>query len=159
MGRRILIADDSITIQKVVELTFSEFDDEVVSVGNGALAQARLAEETFDIALLDAVMPERTGYDLCAGIRKDDRISWMPVLLLSGAFETFDEARGRQVGADGHLRKPFESRSLMAKVDELVAARPRPGAPPALARPRPRPEPAPIPSPPPRPQTPAQARP
>jgi len=159
MGRRILIADDSITIQKVVELTFSEFDDEVVSVGNGALASQALGQGPFDIALLDTVMPERTGYDLCAEIRKNDRLAWMPVVLLSGTFEPFDEARARQVGADGHIRKPFESRSLMAQVEDLVAAKPRPGAPPATARPRPRPvapaPPAPAPAAPAPPRAPA----
>ena len=105
MGRRILVADDSITIQKVVELTFGEFDDEVVCAGNGAQAIQHLSQEPpFDIALLDAVMPERSGYDVCAHIRQDQRMAWMPVLLMSGTFEAFDGGTARQVGADGHIR-------------------------------------------------------
>ncbi|HKY33176.1 MAG TPA: response regulator, partial [Candidatus Polarisedimenticolia bacterium] len=139
MGRRILIADDSITIQKVVELTFSEPGDVVVCAGNGAQAQQKLSQEPPDIALLDVIMPEGGGYELCARIRKDPRTSWMPVLLLSGTFEPFDEARAREAGADGHIKKPFESRALTAKVEELLAARPRPGAPPREARPAPAP--------------------
>ena len=125
--KKIFLADDSITIQKVVELTFSEGNYEVICVGNGAAAMQRLAEVSPDIALLDVIMPERSGYDVCAHIRKDKDLGWMPVLLLTGAFEPYDEKRAGEAGADGHMTKPFESRALVTTVEALLASRPRPG--------------------------------
>ena len=127
MKKKIFLADDSITIQKVVELTFSEGDYEVVCVGNGAAAIQRVAEASPDIALLDVIMPERSGYDVCAHIKKHKDLAWMPVVLLTGAFEPYDEQRAREAGADGHMTKPFESRALMTTVEGLLETRPRPG--------------------------------
>lgn len=127
MKKQILVADDSITIQKVAELTFPEADYEVTCVSNGAQALQRLGQLRPDAALLDVVMPEQNGYDVCAHIRQNPETSWVPVLLLTGAFEPFDEKRAREVGADGQIKKPFESRALLTRVEQLLAARPRPG--------------------------------
>jgi len=127
MKRKIFVADDSITIQKVVELTFSEGNYEVVCAASGAQAIQRIEEMQPDIALLDIIMPEGNGYDVCAHIKRNERIGWMPVLLLTGTFEPFDEIRAKDAGANGHITKPFESRSLLARVEELLAAHPRPG--------------------------------
>jgi len=85
MKKRIFLADDSITIQKVVELTFSEEDYDVVCVSNGAAAMQRIGEASPDIALLDVIMPDRSGYEICAHTKKDKDLAWMPVLLLTGA--------------------------------------------------------------------------
>ncbi|HET9480517.1 MAG TPA: response regulator [Candidatus Polarisedimenticolia bacterium] len=135
MKKRILVADDSITIQKVVELTFPEGEYDVVCAGNGAAARQRIEEAAPDIALLDVIMPGASGYEICAHIRGNASTAWMPVLLLAGTFEAYDERKAAEVGADGSLRKPFESRALVARVEELLAARPRPGIPAASQRP------------------------
>lgn len=126
--KKVFLADDSITIQKVVELTFSEGNYEVICVGNGSLAMQRVAEIRPDVALLDVVMPEHSGYEVCAAIKKNPDLQWMPVLLLTGAFEAYDPGRAKEAGADGHMTKPFESRGLIARVEQLLAAHPRPGA-------------------------------
>ena len=70
MGKKILLADDSITIQKVIELTFSDEDFEVVTVGNGRLAIERLPEARPDLVLCDIIMPEKDGYEVCDFIKK-----------------------------------------------------------------------------------------
>ncbi|MEE9219122.1 MAG: response regulator [Acidobacteriota bacterium] len=125
MGRKILLADDSITIQKVVELTFSEGDFDVLSVGNGEQALEKLREFRPDIALLDVIMPEKNGYEVCQILKQDPQLQSIPVLLLTGTFESFDRARADAVGADGYLTKPFESQMLISKVEELLASAPR----------------------------------
>lgn len=135
MNTKIFLADDSITIQKVVELTFSDGGYDVVCVGNGAQAIQRVAEVSPDIALIDVVMPERDGYDVCAHIRRTAGMEWVPVLLMTGTFEPYDEARARQAGASGHMTKPFESRALQARVNELLARHPRPGVAPRQTAP------------------------
>jgi len=121
MGKRILLADDSITIQKVIELTFSDEDFEVVTVGNGRLAIERLEEVNPDIVLCDIIMPEKDGYEVCDHIKKHPTLSRVPVLLLTGAFEPFDQERAARVGCDGFLAKPFEPSMLIGKVKDLLA--------------------------------------
>ncbi len=122
--KKILLADDSITIQKVVELTFSEGDYQVVCVSNGAQALKRIPEVRPDIVLLDVIMPERNGYEVCEQIKRSPATSGIPVLLLTGTFEPFDKKRAEAAGAQGHLTKPFESQALVLKVQELIAANP-----------------------------------
>ncbi|HEU5179573.1 MAG TPA: response regulator [Candidatus Polarisedimenticolia bacterium] len=121
MPKKILLADDSITIQKVVELTFSEGDYQVYAVGNGSQALRKIHEVRPDIALLDVIMPEANGYEVCEKVKGDPTTSRIPVLLLTGTFEPFDKNRAQAVGADGHLTKPFESQVLIARVEELIA--------------------------------------
>ena len=145
MGKKILLADDSITIQKVIELTFSDEDFEVVTVGNGRLAVDRVEEVRPDVVLCDIIMPEKDGYEVCDFIKKTPSLSHIPVLLLTGAFEPFDQDRAARVGCDGFLAKPFEPQTLIAKVKELLqpgghAHHERHGhAPAPRLRPRPRP--------------------
>jgi len=140
MGKKILLADDSITIQKVIELTFSDEDFEVVTVGNGRLAIEKVQETRPDLVLCDIIMPEKDGYEVCDFIKKNPATAQIPVLLLTGAFEPFDQERASRVGCDGFLAKPFEPQTLIAKVKELLnqggsrpsAARPAAAAPPSV---------------------------
>ena len=127
MKRKIFLADDSITIQKVVELTFPESDFDVTCVASGGQAIDTIRKIVPDIALLDVIMPEKNGYEVCAQVKQDPDLKWIPVLLISGAFEPFDEKRAADAGASGRLTKPFESRALVAKVEELMNAYPPPG--------------------------------
>ena len=120
MGKKILLADDSITIQKVIELTFSDEDFDVVTVGNGRLALEKVQEVRPDIVLCDIIMPEKDGYEVCEFIKKNPGLQHIPVLLLTGAFEPFDQDRAARVGSDGFLAKPFEPETLIAKVKELL---------------------------------------
>ena len=122
MPKKILLADDSITIQKVVELTFSEGDYQVFAVGNGTQALRKIHEVRPDIALLDVIMPEASGYEVCEKVKRDPQTSRIPVLLLTGTFEPFDRKRAEAAGADGHLTKPFESQVLISRVEELIAS-------------------------------------
>ena len=131
MGKKILLADDSITIQKVIELTFSDEDFDVITVGNGRLALEKLSEVRPDIVLCDIIMPEKDGYEVCEQIKTNPLHSHIPVLLLTGAFEPFDQERAARAGYDGSLAKPFEPETLIAKVKDLLARAPVRTAPPA----------------------------
>jgi CheY-like chemotaxis protein len=123
-GRKLLLADDSITIQKVVDLTFADEGMAVTTVGNGRLALQKLEELSPDIVLLDIHMPGMSGYEVCERIKGDERFRHIPVMLLVGSFEPFDEAEARRVGADDHLTKPFQSiRQLVSKVGALLGGR------------------------------------
>ena len=120
MGTRILLADDSITIQKVVNLTFADEGIEVIAVSNGDMAERRLDEVKPDLVLADIFMPGKNGYELCEAIKQNPKFRNVPVVLLVGAFEPFDQAEARRVRADAHLTKPFESRTLVETVRRLI---------------------------------------
>ena len=144
MARKILLADDSITIQKVVELTFSDGDYEVTAVNNGARAIQKLSDMRPDIILSDIIMPEKNGYEVCEYVKSHPDYRTIPVILLTGTFEPFDPDRADQAGCDAVVTKPFESQSLIHKVDELIT---QAEANAAAAAPPPPPEPEPAPSP------------
>ncbi|HSP34671.1 MAG TPA: response regulator [Thermoanaerobaculia bacterium] len=121
MPKKILLADDSITIQKVVELTFSDGDYEVTAVNNGAKAIQKLADMRPDIILSDIIMPEKNGYEVCEFVKSHPEYRTIPVVLLTGTFEPFDPDRADKAGCDAVVTKPFESQSLIHKVEELIA--------------------------------------
>jgi CheY-like chemotaxis protein len=119
MTRTILLADDSVTIQKVIELTFMDEDYEVVAVGNGDEALEKLDEMTPDFVIADVHMPGADGYDV-AKHSKSLRPE-VPVLLLVSTFEPFDEEAAEKCGCDAFLKKPFDSQELQRLVEELSA--------------------------------------
>ncbi len=119
MRRTILLADDSVTIRKIVELTFSDTDIRVCSVASGQEALDRLSDLRPDLVLADVVMPGLSGYEICRAIKSSDRP--VPVLLLAGTFEPFDAGQARECGSDGHVTKPFDSNELVVRVEQLLA--------------------------------------
>ena len=131
MSHKLLLADDSVTIQRVIELTFADEDVKVAVVGDGKQAIERIVGERPDIVLADIAMPERDGYEVAAFVKNDPRFAGIPVILLTGAFEPLDEERARQVGCDGVLVKPFEPQVVIDRVKELLSRR-RPAPPTAL---------------------------
>lgn len=142
---KILLADDSITIQKVVGIIFGGDDYSLTIVNNGAAAIEKAREIQPDIMLIDVLMPGMSGYEVCEAVRKEPALAGAPILLLTGSFEPFDEEKARQCGADDHIVKPFESQQIVAKVQELIAAaasRPEPAAPAVMPEPAFAPEPA-----------------
>ncbi len=150
MPKTLLLADDSITIQKVVGITFAAEDYQITAVDNGEDAIAKARQMKPDIILADVVMPRKNGYEVCEAIKADPQLQRIPVLLLAGTFEAFDENRARAARADGHIAKPFESGALIAKVKELAEGlKPaaQPAAPARPAAPQPAPAPAPYGSP------------
>jgi len=119
MSRTILLADDSLTIQKVVELTFADTDYEVVAVSSGDDLLQRLPECQPDLVICDVIMPGRDGYDVCQEIKSNADFLHVPVILLTGTFEPFDRDRALAVGCSEIITKPFEARKLLEAVDRL----------------------------------------
>lgn len=121
-GRKLLLADDSIAIQKVIDLTFTDEGMEVITVGDGHDALEKLNQFTPDVVLADIFMPGVDGYELCKFIKEDERFRGVPVMLLVGSFEPFDEAEAKRAGADDVVTKPFQSiRDLVSRVGSLVS--------------------------------------
>ena len=120
-GRKLLLADDSLAVQKVIDLTFSDEGMEVTTVGDGAAALQKLEQFAPDVILADVYMPGIDGYSLCEQIKQNEQFGRIPVILLVGSFEPFDEAEARRVGADDVVTKPFQSiRQLVSRVGALM---------------------------------------
>jgi CheY-like chemotaxis protein len=117
----LLLADDSVTIQRVIELTFADEDVTVVAVSDGDQAIERLESSPPDIVLADIGMPGKNGYEVAQYIRRSPKLSHIPVVLLTGAFEPVDQARANDAGCDGVLAKPFEPQLVIGRVKELLA--------------------------------------
>lgn len=117
----LLLADDSVTIQRVIELTFADEDVRVISVSDGESAIARIDAERPDIVLADVGMANVDGYQVAAHVKGTPALAHVPVLLLTGAFEPIDEERARRAGCDGVLVKPFEPQQLIQAVREVLA--------------------------------------
>jgi CheY-like chemotaxis protein len=120
MSHKLLLADDSITIQKVVELILAEEDFEIKSSSNGEEALALVPSFNPDIVLADIEMPKMNGYQLCEKIKQDPNTRDIPVILLTGAFEPIDEELSQHVGADDYIVKPFESQELISKINAAL---------------------------------------
>jgi CheY-like chemotaxis protein len=120
MAYKLLLADDSQTIQKVVELVLNPVGFDIMAYDNGQVAMKALESVMPDIVLADIEMPELNGYQLCEKIKGNPATLHVPVILLAGAFEPFDEDYAKSVGADDFILKPFESHELISKVKSLI---------------------------------------
>jgi CheY-like chemotaxis protein len=124
----LLLADDSVTIQRVIELTFADEDVQVIAVSDGDQAIERLEASPPDIVLADIGMPGRNGYEVAQYMRQSPKLAHIPVVLLTGAFEPVDQARAAAAGCDGVLAKPFEPQLVIGRVKELLARKRAPAS-------------------------------
>lgn len=123
----LLLADDSVTIRKVVELTFADEGIDVTTAADSQSAMQRFVEVQPDIVLVDAGLSGTNGYQICEMIKADEATKHIPVMLLVGSFEPFDADEANRVGADGFMTKPFNSiRELVKRVDILLGRHPEP---------------------------------
>ncbi len=120
MTKRLLVADDSVTIQRVVALTLAGEDVQIDTAADGEKALALATGGKYDMVLADVTMPGLSGYDVCARIKQNPDLSQVPVVLMVGTFESFDKAEASRVGSDGHLTKPFDTSELIKTFRSLV---------------------------------------
>src|SRR5437868_13752043 len=120
MAKQILLVDDSVTIHRVVQLTFAHEDYQVTAVKTADEGLARARDLKPDIVLADAGMTGKNGYDVCAALRADGALGATPVLILTGNFSPYDEAKGQKAGADGFVVKPFETQAMIDKVADAI---------------------------------------
>ena len=121
MVKKILVADDSITIQKIVAMAFEKEDAVVEGISNGKEAFERIGDFNPDIVLADVDMPGLTGFELSKKIKADPEFDSVKVLLLASDFEDFNESLFNESGADDHILKPFKSDNIVKKVVDLIS--------------------------------------
>lgn len=120
-GKKIMVVDDSKTIRRTAENLLSKAGCEVVTAVDGFEALAMVPDHNFDLILLDIMMPRLDGYQTCALIKNNKAYSGIPVVMLSSKDGLFDRAKGKLVGADRYLTKPFTRDDLLDVIREQAA--------------------------------------
>ncbi len=116
----ILVADDSVTIQRAVEIVFDKEPFTVVKAGSGQEAIARVRETKPSLVIADHTMPDQSGYDLAAALKADPSTSSIPVLLLSATASPYDQGKGDAAGITGFVNKPFDCATLLDRVRTIL---------------------------------------
>ncbi len=117
-GLKVMIIDDSNTIRRSAEIFLSQAGCQVLLAEDGFDALAKITDHQPDVIFVDIMMPRLDGYQTCALIKKNPKLSATPVIMLSSKDGLFDRARGRMVGSDEYLTKPFTKDSLIRAVTE-----------------------------------------
>jgi len=124
MSAKILVADDSVTIQTAVQLTLSRENVELIPARSGEEAVRRAKEVTPDLMLIDTGLPDVSGYEVCRILKADPAIRDVPIIMLTGASEAGTASQIQAVAASDFIVKPFESQTLITKVRQHLDARP-----------------------------------
>jgi twitching motility two-component system response regulator PilG len=122
-GVKVMVIDDSNTIRKSAEIFLVQAGYQVVLAEDGFDALTKITDHQPDVIFCDILMPRLDGYQTCALIKKNSRFSGTPVIMLSSKDGLFDRARGRMVGSDEYLTKPFTKDSLLKTVAAHMARR------------------------------------
>ncbi|MDR1853808.1 MAG: twitching motility response regulator PilG [Azoarcus sp.] len=124
-GLKVMVIDDSNTIRRSAEIFLSQAGCQVLLAEDGFDALAKITDHHPDVIFVDIMMPRLDGYQTCALIKKNPKLARTPVIMLSSKDGLFDRARGRMVGSDEYLTKPFTKDSLIKAVSEHSGGRPR----------------------------------
>ncbi len=122
-GTRVMVIDDSNTIRRSAEIFLMQAGCQVILAENGFDALAKIADHQPDVIFVDIMMPRLDGYQTCSLIKKNGKHKTTPVIMLSSKDSLFDRARGRMVGSDEYLTKPFSKESLLKAVETHLANR------------------------------------
>jgi twitching motility two-component system response regulator PilG len=122
-GVRVMVIDDSNTIRRSAEIFLMQAGCQVILAENGFDALAKIADHQPDLIFVDIMMPRLDGYQTCALIKKSGKHRETPVIMLSSKDSLFDRARGRMVGSDEYLTKPFTKESLLRAVETHLSHR------------------------------------
>ena len=122
-GVRVMVIDDSNTIRRSAEIFLMQAGCQVILAENGFDALAKIADHQPRVIFVDIMMPRLDGYQTCALIKQNPKLKSTPVIMLSSKDSLFDRARGRMVGSDEYLTKPFTKESLLRAVESHLAQR------------------------------------
>ena len=122
-GVKVMVIDDSNTIRRSAEIFLAQAGYQVLLAEDGFDALSKIADHHPDLIFVDIMMPRLDGYQTCSLIKKNPRFASTPVIMLSSKDGLFDRARGRMVGSDEYLTKPFTKDSLLKAVAAHMAAR------------------------------------
>ena len=119
-GLKVMVVDDSNTIRKTAETLLSKAGCQVITATDGFDSLAKIADNHPDVIFVDIMMPRLDGYQTCALIKNNKELQSTPVIMLSSKDGLFDKAKGRIVGADDYLTKPFSKNELFEALEKYT---------------------------------------
>ncbi len=119
-GKRILVVDDEVDIQTLLRYNLEREGFSVETVEDGISALKRLRDERFDLLILDLMLPEMDGLELCRTLRHDEGFSRLPIIMLTAKDDEVDRVLGLEMGADDYVTKPFSPREVVARVKAVL---------------------------------------
>lgn len=128
MAIKLLFADDSVTMQKVIQLTLENEDIDIIFAGDGNRAWELARDRRPDIVVADVFMPGLDGLQLCEKLKQNPETAAIPVILISGELESYDAAKGEEAGAAAHITKPFKSGEFIDAVKKYSAVKKGPAS-------------------------------
>ncbi|MDD5772042.1 MAG: response regulator [bacterium] len=118
--KKILVVDDETMIREMVKTRLEANNYEVITAGDGQEALEKVRRENPDLILLDLMLPKVNGYKVCRMLKFDDKYKKIPIIMLTARTAEDDIKAGKEVGADLYLTKPFDSKILLEKIEELL---------------------------------------
>ena len=119
-AQKILVIDDSLTIQKMVELSLADQNFEIYTASDGRTGLMKMKQHNPDIILLDVTLPMMNGYEICKEIKEDKNYKDIPVIMLTARDKVIEQLRGKWMGANYYMGKPFSSEELINKINDFI---------------------------------------
>ena len=118
--KKILIADDKLEVVELLRATLEGEDYRIISASDGKEALEKIGKEKPDLVLLDIVMPKMDGFEVLSEVKRDPKTKEIPVIMLTAKGQKGDEEKGRRLGAEGYVIKPFSPSHLLRKIEEVL---------------------------------------
>jgi len=119
--KKVLIADDCPKLVELVRVTLEREDCEIIYASDGEETLRKARKEQPDVILLDIMMPKMDGFEVCRQLRKDPQTKEIPIIMLTAKGQEVDREKGRELGANEYITKPFSPSTLLAKIKEILA--------------------------------------
>ncbi len=127
MGRKILVVDDEAVLVETIAYNLEQAGYQVITAADGTSALQAVHRETPDLIILDIMLPEMDGLEVCRQLRRESNTATTPIMMLTARGEEIDKVVGLEVGADDYVTKPFGRRELLARVRALLRRSDYPG--------------------------------
>jgi len=119
--KKILVADDLPKIVELIRVTLEDKDYKIINASDGKETLRKARKEQPNIILLDVMMPKMDGFEVCRQLKKDPLTKEIPIIMLTAKGQEVDKQRGKEVGANDYIIKPFSPSTLLIKVKEILA--------------------------------------
>lgn len=118
--KKVLIADDLPKVVELVRVTLEDEDYKIIDASDGKQTLKKAREEKPDVILLDIMMSKMDGFEVCRQLRKDPQTKKIPIIMLTAKGQEVDKKKGREVGANDYITKPFSPSALLSKIEEIL---------------------------------------
>ena len=118
--KKILIVDDKLEVVELVKATLEGEDYQTISASDGKEALEKIGKEKPDLVLLDIVMPKMNGFEVLTEVKKDPKTKEIPIIMLTAKGQKLDKDKGRRLGAEDYIIKPFSPSHLLRKIEEIM---------------------------------------